>query len=66
MVYDDRNPAFRLGGHSQTAFRQTKEALKSEYAHVLRQCSWQEIVHRLRQESTLGWLTDELHLKYGL
>lgn len=66
LVYDDRNPAFQSGGRGDAAFRQTTDALRPEYASVLRRCTWQRIVAALRQESALGRLTDELGAKYGL
>jgi hypothetical protein len=65
LIYDERNPAFTHGGAGDTAYRETKSALRPEYAHVLRRCSWQVLVGELRREPQMAWLAAELNTKYG-
>jgi len=64
LLYDARNPAFRIGGDGLKAYYQTRQALRQP--SMLRKCSWQRIVDHLRGKSVLKWLTGELALKYGL
>jgi hypothetical protein len=65
LIYDERNPAFMRDGDGDTAYRETKGALRPEYAHVLRRCSWQTLVEELRREPQTAWLAAELNIKYG-
>lgn len=64
LIYDARNPAFNLAGKGLKAYIETREALRRP--SMLRKCSWQRIVDHLRDKGVLGWLTEELALKYGL
>mgnify|MGYP000935015871 CR=1 FL=1 len=63
VVYDERNPAFQKGGGAVDSYLETKSALKNP--QMLRKCSWQMIIHAMRQRKVLGWLTEELAAKYG-
>jgi hypothetical protein len=65
LIYDERNPAFTRGGIGDLAYRETRAALRPEYAHVLRRCSWQAVVTGLHREAAMAWLADELRAKYG-
>ncbi len=65
LIYDERNPAFTGGGAGDVAYRETKTALRPEYGHVLRRCSWRALVEELRREPQTAWLAAELHAKYG-
>jgi len=64
LVYDDRNPAFTLGGRADEQFRYVQSALHGQTN--LRQTTWQTIVKSLyeldRYEDLLEWLNE----KYGI
>jgi hypothetical protein len=64
LFYDERNPAFMQYGKGYATYSETRAALRRP--EMLRKCSWQRIVQRMRQTKTLPWLTDELAFKYGL
>jgi hypothetical protein len=64
LIYDARNPAFHNGGKGLAAYRETQEALRAPT--MLRKCSWQRIVQRMREKEILPWLAKALSLKYGL
>lgn len=64
VAYDERNPAFQVGGKALAAFAATSVALK--FHGVLRKCSWQRIIAHLRARAILPWLTTALDQKYGL
>jgi hypothetical protein len=64
LIYDERNPAFRPNGPGGQAYLETKRALLKP--EMLRKISWQRIVCHMRENGILGWLTNELALKYGL
>ncbi|MBL1126976.1 MAG: hypothetical protein D8M54_00455 [Chloroflexi bacterium] len=64
LIYDARNPAFQKGGDGLVAFIETQTALQEPT--MLRKCSWQRIVHHMREKGVLPWLTEHLVLKYGL
>jgi hypothetical protein len=64
LIYDKRNPAFQFDGEGESAYIETKKALKE--SAMLRKCSWQRIVQHIREKEILPWLTEELNLKYGL
>ena len=64
LVYDRRNPAFQPGGDGMVAYGQVSHALRDR--SLLRRCSWQRILARLRQDDSLNWLTDPIERKYGL
>jgi hypothetical protein len=64
LLYDARNPAFRPGGEGLAAYHAVKTALLEQ--GVLRRCSWQRVLSRLRQDQDLVWLADALRAKYGL
>jgi len=64
LLYDERNPAFRAGGRGLAAYEDTKEALLEP--SMLRSCSWQRIVEKMRRKELLPWLTEHLAHKYGL
>jgi hypothetical protein len=63
LVYDERNPAFQEGGEGLASYRETRAALHNPA--MLRRCSWQRLIHHLRDNQVLPWLTDHLALKYG-
>ena len=63
MIYDARNPSFTEGGAALRSWRQTREGLREP--ERLRRVPWQRIVQRLAQDAELGWLVEELRLKYG-
>lgn len=64
VLYDHRNPAFQPGGDGMIAFKQVVTALRDR--SLLRRCSWQRLLARLRQDDSLDWLTDAVERKYGL
>ena len=64
LVFDERNPTFQPGGKGHSAFVATRGNLKDPTR--LRECSWQQIVTAMRKNGRLNWLTESLHLKYGL
>jgi hypothetical protein len=64
LIYDARNPAFGPEGEGTKAYTATRKALLN--SSMLRRCSWQRLVGHLRGKDVLGWLTEELGLKYGL
>jgi hypothetical protein len=66
LIYDERNPAFQKAGDGLIAYRETRTALLEPT--MLRKCSWQRIVHHIRDrdKNILHWLTENLSLKYGL
>ncbi len=63
LIYDERNPAFQENGHGFIAFEETRDALKDPC--LLRKCSWQRIIRRLRIDKNFSWLTEQLEIKYG-
>lgn len=63
LIYDERSPAFQENGDGLSAYNETKAALKEPT--MLRKCSWQKIISRLRENNILPWLTENLNLKYG-
>ena len=64
LIYDERNPAFRVGGSAHTSYTETQRALLEP--GMLRKCSWQRIIQHIRHGGFLPWLTEQLALKYGL
>jgi hypothetical protein len=64
LIYDERNPAFQKDGKGFIAFTEAQQALQEPT--MLRKCSWQRIIHHMRNKGILLWLTDQLALKYGL
>ena len=64
LIYDKRNPAFQIGGIGWNAYLEVKTALINP--SMLRKCSWQRIVRRMREGNILSWLTTQLEMKYGL
>ena len=64
LLYDERNPAFQEKGKGWNAYDAAKGSLKN--VNMLRRCTWQEIIARLRDDEELFWLPEELNLKYGL
>jgi len=64
LIYDERNPAFRVGGSAHAAYTETQRALLEP--GMLRKCSWQRIIQHIRHGGFLPWLTEQLALKYGL
>ena len=64
LIYDERNPAFQQGGKGMIAYTETRTALQE--TTMLRKCSWQRIVQRIRENNILSWLTESLALKYGM
>jgi hypothetical protein len=63
LIYDDRNPAFQKKGAGLLAYEETRDALHKP--EMLRKCSWQHIVGKMRDDNILPWLTKELSMKYG-
>ena len=64
LIYDERNPAFQMGGRGFTAYEETRAALK--VPSLIRKCSWQRITGHLRNKARLEWLCEQLAQKYGL
>jgi len=64
LIYDQRNPAFQIGGKGLIAFLETQKALQEPT--MLRRCSWQRIIQHLRDHNIMSWLIQDLALKYGL
>ena len=64
LLYDARNPEFAEGGKGYRAWEAVRSALKNPA--LLRRCTWQELVARLRRDDELNWLTGALRSKYGL
>jgi hypothetical protein len=64
LIYDERNPAFQQGGKGMIAYTETRTALQE--TTMLRKCSWQRIVQRIRENNILSWLSESLALKYGM
>jgi hypothetical protein len=64
VVYDERNPAFQEQGNALVAYRETQLALRKPT--MLRKCSWQRIIERVRSCGSLPWLTEHIALKYGI
>jgi len=64
LIYDERNPAFHVGGSALAAYIETRRALREPT--MLRKCSWQRIIQHIRHGGFLSWLTEQLALKYGL
>jgi hypothetical protein len=63
LIYDERNPAFQVGGSAHAAYTETRRALLQPT--MLRKCSWQRIIRHIRHGDFLPWLTEQLALKYG-
>ena len=63
LLYDSRNPAFQGDGKGICAWKKVRAALKKP--SLMQKCTWQEIVTRLRADSTLDWLATGLSRKYG-
>ncbi len=64
LIYDERNPACQMGGDVYSSYMETKNALIEQT--MLRKCSWQKIIKKMRTKNILPWLTNELELKYSL
>jgi len=64
LIYDERNPSFNTGGIGYKAYEQTKEALIQP--QLLKKCSWQQIISRIRINGNLSWLGEGLEKKYGI
>lgn len=63
LIYDERNPAFQIGGNGFLSYQESKRELKNP--EMLRKCSWQRIVNLMREKNRLPWLINQLKLKYG-
>jgi hypothetical protein len=66
LIFDCRNPEWQSGGAGFTAFQQVRESLVEPGR--LQPVSWQDILAAMRasQRPSLGWLNNEVQLKYGL
>lgn len=64
VIYDERNPAFRSGGHSDKQWNAATSALLRPES--LRRCSWQTLAKHLAHDVDLVWLVDGLRAKYGI
>jgi len=64
LLYDQRNPDFQDGGKGHAAYTQVRAALRNP--RLLQRCTWQKVLHLMRNDAELGWLTEHLALKYGL
>lgn len=64
LLYDERNPAFQVGGNGFAAFGQVQQALR--VGSLLKKCSWQRMILHLKPNVRLPWLWEHLELKYGL
>jgi hypothetical protein len=64
VVYDDRNPAFALGGGADVQWTAAVATLR--FPHMLRKVSWQRLVGHLAAWGDLRWLVEDLQHKYGM
>jgi hypothetical protein len=64
VIYDARNPAFSDGGDADGQWKDCLGALENH--SLLRRCSWQRLITRLRHDEDLSWLVNGLARKYGL
>lgn len=64
LVYDNRNPAYRITGAADAQFRQT--ALACRFPGLIRRVSWQEILRVCQGTADLGWLVDAIEKKHGI
>lgn len=64
VIYDNRNPAFAVGGEGAEQWKATTDALR--FPRLLRKVSWQRVASHLAATPDLGWLIDGLRSKYGI
>lgn len=64
LMFDNRNPAWLVGGKGHTAFQQVRQSLREP--HRLQMCSWQDLLAVMRRTQAHAWLTNEIQLKYGM
>jgi len=64
LIYDERNPAFHLGGAGRKATLQVRQGLRNPF--LLQECTWQQIVDHIRRDNEMQWLTNKLFQKYGI
>lgn len=64
LVYDNRNPEFRLNGCGGRQWQMALEACHVD--GLLRRVSWQRLLGSLSGAGELRWLLDALERKYGL
>jgi hypothetical protein len=63
VVYDERNPAFHLGGKADLQWQAASSACL--VPGQFRRISWQRLCSALGSASELAWLTEGLRIKYG-
>ena len=66
LLYDQRNPAFQVGGKGRKAFDQVRDGLKDENKNLMQECTWQQIVGAIRKDTEMSWLVAALRDKYGI
>ncbi len=64
LVYDSRNPSCSPTGKITAAYSRLRTSLKKP--SLIRRCSWQSLLDRIRAESQLAWLAEAVNAKYGL
>ena len=64
LVFDSRNPSCSAGGKITEAYARLRAALKEP--SLIRRCSWQRVLERIRAEPELRWLAEAVNAKYGL
>jgi|GEM_PF-498013 len=64
LVYDERNPAFQIGGAALRAWEQVREGLRAK--QCARRVSWQSIMSRVAADPEMQWLASEIEQKYGI
>lgn len=64
IVYDGRNPAYKLGGAADTQLRQAAAACSVPGA--LRRVTWQEVVRACSNSADLTWLPEAMREKHGI
>lgn len=64
LLFDARNPSFKVGGSGFRAFTAVKAGLIDP--NRIQRLSFQTVIRDLRKDSRLEWLTSEVAAKYGL
>lgn len=64
IIYDRRNPAMAIGGDCDRQWKMISASLR--FPHLLRRVSWQSLIAQWPRDEVLGWLKEELAVKYGL
>jgi hypothetical protein len=64
LLYDGRNPHFGPGGAAWLAVRDVRDCLRCP--GLLRLGTWQQVAGAIAGDGEVGWLAEELQLKYGI